>query len=537
MPRISSKITIGEWVSFMSSVLSKELVLQYLQYRGGNWKNKRLYGKVIGGLNEGGRLKYRINVENFENMEVDVLAGNLRYEKPDDDELLSNVELLTVPIELSNISESSIEEDDNTVNEENSNTSGPSTTVNWKEQSITIDQREINLSYNQNCSVNIESIELASPFNLLCRYLPVNYIKQHIINSINMHGRETSNWVDINFDEYMRWLGLWVLMSAFPVADRRFYWRTTQDLTKPMASFNFQRWMPLSRFEQIVSCHTLMMICELKTPNLSDSLYPVRSFIDAFNKNLIEAVKPGKTLCIDESINSWLGSKNKIPGHRKIPRKPHPVGQEWKTVADGSTNIIIQVEPCEDKEIEKKKQFVLEYGNTTAYVLHLVRPWFSSGRTIVGDSWFGSPKLCIVLMQNGLYGIFHIKKKRGWPLNYPCDMVQKLGSAYGSYFSKVATINNIYLIAASLKDRKPQCIIASASTTTIADKIEHVVKEYNNSLLVKFTRLKIFYEYSCSKGAVDINNQANAFLTFKKWSNKGNNISHFDFRRLLADEM
>ncbi|CAG8502299.1 12436_t:CDS:1, partial [Cetraspora pellucida] len=254
MPRISSKITIGEWVSLMLSVLPKEVVLQYLQYRGGNWKNKRLYGKVIGGLNEGGHLKYRVNVENFENMEVDVLAGNLRYEKPDDKELPPNVELPIVPTELSDDSDSSIEEDDDDVNEENNNisqSSGPSTTVNWKEQFVTIDQREINPSYNQDCSVNIESVGLASPFNLLCHYLPVNYIKQHVINSINIHGRETSNWVDVNFDEYMRWLGLWVLMSAFSVADRRFYWRTTQEITKPMDSFNFQRWMSLSRFEQI----------------------------------------------------------------------------------------------------------------------------------------------------------------------------------------------------------------------------------------------------------------------------------------------
>ncbi|CAG8682303.1 14346_t:CDS:2, partial [Dentiscutata heterogama] len=147
------------------------------------------------------------------------------------------------------------------------------------------------------------------------------------------------------------------------------------------------------------------------------------------------------------------------------------------------------------------------------------------------------------------------------------DMVQKLGSAYGSYFSKVIMINNIHLIASSLKDRKPQCIIATASTTTMANEVERVVKGCVNSSLVKFTRPKIFYEYSCFKGAVDINNQvrdnmtsfhnvmrgsswqlrvyafllgiakANAFLIFKKWNKEANNTSHFDFRRLLADEM
>ncbi|CAG8838663.1 3716_t:CDS:1, partial [Cetraspora pellucida] len=53
-----------------------------------------------------------------------------------------------------------------------------------------------------------------------------------------------------------------------------------------------------------------------------------------------------------------------------------------------------------------------------------------------GDSWFGSPKLCVELMQNGLYSIFYVKKRREWPFNYPRDMVQKLGSTYRSYFSK-----------------------------------------------------------------------------------------------------
>ncbi|CAG8672370.1 3136_t:CDS:1, partial [Dentiscutata heterogama] len=31
--------------------------------------------------------------------------------------------------------------------------------------------------------------------------------------------------------------------------------------------------------------------------------------------------------------------------------------------------------------------------------------------------------------------------------------------------------------------------------------------------------------------------KANTFLTFKKWNEEGYNISYFDFRRLLADEM
>ncbi|CAG8691417.1 14261_t:CDS:2, partial [Racocetra fulgida] len=108
-----------------------------------------------------------------------------------------------------------------------------------------------------------------------------------------------------------------------------------------------------------------------------------------------------------------------------------------------------------------------------------------------------------------------------WPLNYPRDMVQKLGSTYGSYVSKVTKINNVHLIVASLKDRKSQCIVATASTTTLCDEVNRIVKEGANSSVVKFTRPKVFYEYFCSKGAVNINNQS-CIANFNRGIHRGN---------------
>ncbi|CAG8841967.1 30657_t:CDS:2, partial [Gigaspora margarita] len=359
---------------FQSINTTEEIVQQHLQHHGGNWKNTCFYGVIIGELTRGHQ-KFQVKLEQIENTVVEILAGNLRYKKQItlSQAIPANIdrEVDIAHKDLSDDNESSSEEEDS-----------------------------------DNADINISSIGQASPYEFLCRYLPINYIRQNVINSINIRGREIPNWIDVTFREYMSWLGLWVLISAFPVADRHFYWRTMQELTKPMTLFNFQCWISLAQFEQIISYHTLEMPHELEVPNLSDPLYSVHNFVNAFNNNLIEAVKPGSTLCIDESINSWLGGKNKISGHRKIPRKPHPIGQEWKTFANSSTNIIIQLEPCEDKEIEKTKQYVSDYN--------------------IGNSWFGSPKVCIALMQNGLYGIFHIKKRREWPLNYPRDMVQKL---------------------------------------------------------------------------------------------------------------
>ncbi|CAG8670343.1 13183_t:CDS:2, partial [Gigaspora rosea] len=116
-------------------------------------------------------------------------------------------------------------------------------------------------------------------------------------------------------------------MSTFHFAGRHFYWRTNPEISQPIVPFNFQHWMSHSRFEQIVSYHTLMMPNKLDAPNFNDPLYSVCSFINAFNSNLIEP-------------------------------------------------------------------------NTAAYVLRLTRPWFGSRCTIVGNSWFGSPKLCLLLMEN-----------------------------------------------------------------------------------------------------------------------------------------
>ncbi|CAJ0851300.1 2534_t:CDS:2 [Entrophospora sp. SA101] len=362
------------------------------------------------------------------NLNVDILAGNLHHEKQvSPNREIEIAEPLIVQENLFDYSESSSEED----NASDVSNIDLTATVTWQEQPVTIDQRATHLAYN------------------------LAYI-----------------------NEYMTWLGLWVLMSVVPVSDRCYYWRT-QEGTQPLLPFNFQRWMSILRFEQIVSNHTLMMPNELEISDDNDLLSSVRSFINAFNANLIEAVIPGSVLCIDESMNSWLGIKNKIPGCRKIPRKPHPVGQEWKILADGLTNIVIHLEPCEDKEIEKHKCFASDYGSTTGYVLRLTQPWFDSGCTIVGDSWFGSPKLCILLMQNGLYSIFHVKKRRGWPVDYPRDMVQKLDT----------------------------------STTAKADEVEHVIKNNTSSTIVTFTRPKVFYEYSQAKGAVDINNQIQDHMT------------------------
>ncbi|CAG8842688.1 1200_t:CDS:1, partial [Gigaspora margarita] len=113
-------------------------------------------------------------------------------------------ELLLASEALSDNSNSSLEEEE----EQNMDVIDLCILVNWQKQPVTIDQHAINLVYNRVCEVNVSSKSLASPYELFHQFLLLNYIEQFIINSINIRGKDTSNWAIVNINEYVIWLGL-----------------------------------------------------------------------------------------------------------------------------------------------------------------------------------------------------------------------------------------------------------------------------------------------------------------------------------------
>ena len=99
---------------------------------------------------------------------------------------------------------------------------------------------------------------------------------------------------------------------------------------------------------------------------------------------------PGPSLTLDEAlISSWYRGTE---GRKKIPRKPRPVGVELKNLCDSKTMINLVLEKQEAKENMETKDFYQQLGATTSCVLRLTKPYWATGRTIAGDSWFGSVK-------------------------------------------------------------------------------------------------------------------------------------------------
>ena len=123
--------------------------------------------------------------------------------------------------------------------------------------------------------------------------------------------------------------------------------------------------MDLRRFEDFIN------VWQLSDSDEMDQ--QVLDFIEAVNASLKRAMRAGDVLCVDElMIKAYYRGLN---GKMKIIRKPGPIGNEHKAVSDASTHIVLHMELHEPKEDMAEKEFVKEYGATTACSLRLTNYW------------------------------------------------------------------------------------------------------------------------------------------------------------------
>ncbi len=151
----------------------------------------------------------------------------------------------------------------------------------------------------------------------------------------------------------------------------------------------------------------------------------MRNVIQEFNLYRVRVVVPGHQLVIDEMISPYEGmesiySMEGMPGKVCIQRKPKGIGIELKALADGLSNIILQIEIQEGKEYMKDKQYMKQYGAGTSQCLRLTKPYCNSLRIVIGDAAFGSVKTLLALKDiNQLYFIGCVKMAhREFPKKY-----------------------------------------------------------------------------------------------------------------------
>eukprot|EP00854_Cymbomonas_tetramitiformis_P027857 gene27857-34414_t len=139
------------------------------------------------------------------------------------------------------------------------------------------------------------------------------------------------------------------------------------------------------------------------TPS-SDIFLWVRRFIDSWNAWILHTFSPSHLLNPDETMVRWI-SKYCLPGVMWVPRKPDPLGHELKSVADCVVRVMIFVELQEGKERDRLKPYTREHGTTTAFLLRVIDALQlrGKGKEFYADSWFGSVKAAVLMLERGNY--------------------------------------------------------------------------------------------------------------------------------------
>jgi hypothetical protein len=226
--------------------------------------------------------------------------------------------------------------------------------------------------------------------------------------------------------------------------------------------------------------------------------------VDAFNKQRVRRVSPGKWLLVDELMSMWLGLERAyhlrgMPHVTKIPRKPRSVGVEVRAVGCVQTGwphdpsprvpllryamfakhpaqalcflgICLQLEICEGKDAMQKKAYG-EHPSGAASVLRLVAPWKGSGRTVLGDSAFASVYACWALFT--IHRLYFIGPVKTATALFPVQYIAALPTTTrGSHVTLTATYKDVNLLAMAWDDHTRKSLVGTAGTSLPATPAE-----------------------------------------------------------------
>ena len=321
----------------------------------------------------------------------------------------------------------------------------------------------------------------------------------------------------VDLQEFYVFLGCIFFMSCYQgIPDREMWWSTKPIDMFDGAPFRLNAYMSRNRFREIM--HALRYTDKEEPLFFIDRFHDVRQMIDAFNKHYEREYQPSWLSCIDESMSSWL---NKFcPGFMTVPRKPHPFGNEYHSIADGDDGkaIMWRVKLVEGKDRPKKpdgnwaypsKWEQRGYTKTVTLLLEMTEPIHGSGKVVSGDSGFCVTQGVLALDKLGVKAQFLVKKRKYWPKMVPGDYIddymkdKPLG--YSESFVQVIDGTPFYIHCT----RDSTFITKIMSTHGILDEIqEHVTWRLVDGTWKSFHYTEPLSRHNRSKHWVDdVNNR------------------------------
>ena len=233
-------------------------------------------------------------------------------------------------------------------------------------------------------------------FDWFLYFLPFDYIKEILIPCTN----ELIQGPQISEGEFVKYIGIWLLLSTVNAGGKRKqFWSPEPPNPFEGAPFRFNAYMSHTRFELITKA---LKYTARPTPSYRDPIHEVRDLITSFNVLMEKKFVSGWVVCLDESMSPWTRQWS-CPAFVFCPRKPHPKGNEYHTIADGKSGIPFGMELVEGKDEPPEREAVKafkKYGKTAGLLLRMCEPLFGSLKVVILDSGF-----CV------LKGIIELKKR------------------------------------------------------------------------------------------------------------------------------
>ena len=275
---------------------------------------------------------------------------------------------------------------------------------------------------------NLSDWEQASIFQVALHFLPTVFLTAMAAkmqaNGNKKHSDGDRNYARwrVSFNDLIQWIGVWMYMLAFPQpGNRRAYWQ------EPVGGYGprhrLREYLALGQngekgelwFEQMHACFELPTKPGTTT---ADRFFPTRWWWECLRDAFFAAVCCSWLMVLDESMVRWMGVG--MPGLMVILRKPTPIGLEIHTLCCALCGILLWFEIYEGKEAMATKDYCDQYPKSIALTLRMVEPFFSSGRVLIADSWFGSRACALALFAHTIFCVMNVKTAHS---NFPKDEI------------------------------------------------------------------------------------------------------------------
>lgn len=353
-------------------------------------------------------------------------------------------------------------------------------------------------------------------------FFPTSYVKEVMLPTIN----KSTTLGTMQYGEFLRWIGLWFLMATVQGPSRIEFWRKESVDIFNGAPFRLNEYMSKNRFEDILAA---MAYTDDNPPAYVDKFHCIRKLIAAWNTNMHANFTPGWVNCLDESMSVWT-SQWTCPGHMFVPRKPHPMGNEYHSICCGLSGIMFGIELVEGKDHPVQlgpPTFDDLGGKTVGLLIRLTEKLWHSGKVVVLDSGFCVLKGLIQLRQKGVFAAAVIKKRRYWPKYIKGDEIRQHfdNQQVGDANALAGTLNGVPFHLFAMKE--PDYVMTLMSTYGTMERIGKETERVANRQKVKFQYPEVFHNHFKFRHQVDDhNNRRHSPISFeenwatKRWENR-----------------